>query len=90
MEILKKTKKVSGGIWIEGRITEPLTCAITTDERGFYMENVQETWAKIQMHIQAEQSHTGAIGPQAKVAEIIQKFKVPSTTFLPNVRVAEM
>jgi len=76
MEILAKTKKVPQGVWIEGRITEVMTCAITLDERGFHMDNIHENWKKIDLHIQAEQNHTGAIGPQMKVDEIIRSFKV--------------
>lgn len=77
MEILKKTKQVPGGILIERPITELMTCAIITDERGFYMDKFEENWEKIGLHIQAEESFYGATGPQMKLDEIIQSFKVP-------------
>jgi hypothetical protein len=76
MEILGKTKQVSGGAWIEGRITESMTCSASLDERGFHMDNLQENWKKINIHIQAEQAHTGAYGPSMKVEEMMDGFKV--------------
>jgi hypothetical protein len=69
--------KVEGDtVYIRGRLTDAMVGAIVQDERGFFIENPQETFKKVSLHLQAEQAYADAIGPNMKVDKVIAVFKV--------------
>jgi hypothetical protein len=59
-----------------GRVSEPLVSALVGDERCFVIENMGETYEKLQLQISAEQQQWGAIGPGMPVKELIPHYKV--------------
>ena len=82
MEVLSKIR-VENKIYVRtaGRVTEALTSAIVEDERGILMDNVKETYGKLQLQIHAEQQQWDAVGLNISVKDLIKHYKV----YLPNI-----
>jgi len=83
MEVLSKLR-VENKIYVRtaGRVTEALTSAIVEDERAILIDNMKETYRKLQLQVQAEQQQWDAIGPNMSVKDLIKHYKV----YLPNVK----
>jgi hypothetical protein len=63
-------------VYVVGRLTDSMVGAIVQDERGFFIQDPQETFKKVSIHLRAEQSFTDAIGLDMKVDKAIAIFKV--------------
>jgi hypothetical protein len=59
-----------------GRVSESLSSALVVDERCVVIENIEETYKKLQFQITAEQQQCGAVGPGMPMKDLITYYKV--------------